>query len=131
METRRNRLRLQAFRRGLLKPYLKYGEESSVREELMLFLVARDEQIRIVKEQLLFSVIATANHTDRKKINEYVEEEFHNIKQYNLLMNGSTKPFMTKKESFIDSMRPMIEAWFELEANGTLDKWQREMDAMK
>lgn len=97
----------------------------------MLFLVARDEQIRIVKEQLLFSVIATANHTDRKKINEYVEEEFHNIKQYNLLMNGSTKPFMTKKESFIDSMRPMIEAWFELEANGTLDKWQREMDAMK
>lgn len=128
METRRNRLRLQAFRRGLLKPELKFSNTSYIREELVLFALAREENIRIAKEQLLFSVIATVNHTDRKKINDYIKEELHNIKQYNLMLGGSTKPFMSRKESVLHSMKSMIETWFELDENGTLDEWQRELD---
>lgn len=128
MEARRNRLRLLAYRRGLLAPDYKYGAQSKVREELLLFAVAREENVRLRREQEYMANILLAPNLDPKKFGNYMKTVYHVLSQLSKREQYSMDKMQTREDSVVSSMSEMIKVWNKLEENGTLAKWQKMLE---
>lgn len=128
MEARRNRLRLLAYRRGLLAPDYKYGVQSKVREELLLFAVAREENVRLRREQEYMANILLAPNLDPKKFGNYIKTVYHVLSQLSKREQYSMDKMQTREDSVVSSMSEMIKVWNKLEENGTLAKWQKMLE---
>lgn len=127
METRRNRLRLAAFRRGLLKPDYPNGLQSRIRENWILDLMEREIETEGHMNRMTMRETVLAPHLDRKKVFDHISrinDQLNWLKDFKL---GSLKPFLTAEAKLLQSSGGLINVWQNMAKDGTLASIQERM----
>ena len=127
METRRNRLRVLAFRRGLLAPDYPNGVQSRIREEWVLDTLERECEAEYAMSKILMREIMLAPIIDRKHIIDHIKdvgERIDWIKDFSL---GSLKKYLTAEEKLLNGSGGLINVWKNLAKSGKLAEIQERM----
>lgn len=101
--------------------------QSRVREELVMFMLAREDQVALMRERELLLNVLLAPHMDPKKFSNYSKTVLHSLAQYTKQAQYCMGGVLSREESFASSMAEMIKVWNKLEEDGTLAKWQEEL----
>lgn len=123
-------MRLLAFRRGLLKPDYPNGLQSRIREELILFMASREEEVEAAWKKELMLNMLLAPHLDPKKYSSYAKQITHWLGELFKQKQYSIYPMQSMEDAFVASMEGMIKDWYELEKNGTLAEWEKQLNSL-
>lgn len=127
METRRNRLRCLAFRRGLLEPDYKYGVQSKARESLVLRLLEHESEANKLLEEIFVKEIALAPYLDRKQVIDHTNKLRDVIDWAHKFKLAYQKPFMTHEQKLEQSSGGLINVWNKMAKSGKLAEIQDKM----
>lgn len=127
METRRNRLRLLAFRRGLLAPDYPQGLQSRIRENWLLDQLECEYEAEWSKEKLLFKELALAPYLDRRRLLDHTNDIADRLNWLKDFAIGSPKPFMTAEAKLLQGSGSLINVWKNMAKSGTLAAIQERM----
>ena len=124
---------LLAYRRGLLKPQLRFGITSKLREDLLLSVLDKEQHAEDLYNTMLYDSVTIAPNLDPKKVLGYLEKK-HQLRDYlSEYRNGSPKKYKRTASSVIASSEGLRRAFQILKENGIIDKikrrnakWERE-----
>ena len=127
METRRNRLRVLAFRRGLLAPDYPNGIQSRIREEWVLDLLEREYEAEYTMSKLLMKEIMLAPIIDRKHVIDHMKDVGDRVDWLKDFSLGSLKKYLTAEEKLLNGSGGLINVWKNLAKSGKLAEIQERM----
>lgn len=127
METRRNRLRVLAFRRGLLAPDYPNGIQSRIREEWVLDLLEREYEAEYTMSKILMKEIMLAPIIDRKHVIEHMKDVGDRVDWLKDFSLGSLKKYLTAEEKLLNGSGGLINVWKNLAKSGKLAEIQERM----
>lgn len=127
METRRNRLRVLAFRRGLLAPDYPNGLQSRIREEWILDLLEREYEAEYTMSKILMKEIMLAPIIDRRHVIDHIKDVGDRVDWIKDFSLGSLKKFLTAEEKLLNGSGGLINVWKNLAKSGKLAEIQERM----
>lgn len=127
METRRNRLRVLAFRRGLLAPDYPNGIQSRIREEWVLDLLEREYEAEYTMSKILMKEIMLAPIIDRKHVIDHMKDVGDRVDWIKDFSLGSLKKYLTVEEKLLNGSGGLINVWKNLAKSGKLAEIQERM----
>lgn len=127
METRRNRLRVLAFRRGLLAPDYPNGIQSRIREEWVLDLLEREYEAEYTMSKILMKEIMLAPIIDRKHVIDHMKDVGDRVDWLKDFSLGSLKKYLTAEEKLLNGSGGLINVWKNLAKSGKLAEIQERM----
>lgn len=127
METRRNRLRVLAFRRGLLAPDYPNGLQSRIREEWILDILEREYEAEYTMSKILMKEIMLAPIIDRKHVIDHIKDVGDRVDWIKDFSLGSLKKFLTAEEKLLNGSGGLINVWKNLAKSGKLAEIQERM----
>lgn len=127
METRRNRLRVLAFRRGLLAPDYPNGLQSRIREEWILDILEREYEAEYTMSKILLKEIMLAPIIDRKHVIDHIKDVGDRVDWIKDFSLGSLKKFLTAEEKLLNGSGGLINVWKNLAKSGKLAEIQERM----
>lgn len=125
METRRNRLRLLAFRRGLLRPDYPQGLQSRIRERWVIDSLEREVSAEFLSKKIMFRELVLSTFFDRKKVLEYISDTCNRLEWLNNFGLGSLQKFMTAEDKIKENSTDLINVWKNMAKSGTLASIQQ------
>lgn len=111
-----------AFRRGLLTPDYKHGNQSIVREELILHMLEQEHAAEWVWKSKLLGEILLAPNINKKYLAQHLTDTNYRMEWLRNFAAFSTVPFQTYEEKIAGSAGNMIKVWKKWEKDGTLTK---------
>ena len=93
-------------------------------------MLAREQNMELMETQEQVMNILLAPHMDPKKFSEYTKTVMHTLVQIAKQKQYSIARMLSREDQFVGSMREMIKVWSKLEENGTLAKWQEELNSL-
>lgn len=111
-----------AFRRGLLTPDYKYGDQSIVREELILHMLEQEHMAEWIWRSRLLNDVLIAPNANRKYLSRYITDTAHRIAWLREFAAYSTTAFQTYEDKLATGASQMIKVWKKWESDGTLTK---------
>lgn len=127
METRRNRLRVLAFRRGLLAPDYPNGLQSRIREEWILDLLEREYEAEYTMSKILMKEIMLAPIIDRRHVIDHIKDVGDRVDWIKDFSLGSLKKFLTAEEKLLNGSGGLINVWKNLAKSGKLAEIKERM----
>lgn len=127
METRRNRLRVLAFRRGLLAPDYPNGLQSRIREEWIIDLLEREYEAEYTMSKILLKEIILAPIISRKQVIDHMNDVSDRVDWLKDFSLGSLKKYLTAEEKLLNGSGGLINVWKNLAKSGKLAEIQERM----
>lgn len=127
METRRNRLRVLAFRRGLLAPDYPNGLQSRIREEWILDLLEREYEAEYTMSKILMKEIMLSPIIDRRHVIDHIKDVGDRVDWIKDFSLGSLKKFLTAEEKLLNGSGGLINVWKNLAKSGKLAEIKERM----
>lgn len=92
-------------------------------------MLAREENVKLLREQELITNVLIAPHMDPKKFTNYAKTVMHALSQFSKQAQYFLGKIQSREDSFVSSMEEMIKVWNKLEEDGTLAKWQKMLES--
>ena len=111
-----------AFRRGLLPPDYPQGLQSRIREELVLYMLSKEEDAENLKRGLNLSETILASHLATKQLSSHITSVMRRWARMCKLGLYSREPYKSAEDQMYEDGKQMAKVWQMMEESGKLDE---------